>query len=157
MAGRYQFWQQLGVIARPLIRDGETNVRQYGHVEHLLRLVAVWGVLCLDVSNPGWDNARGYLFDSGTQTMFFPVAKKYLEGRDLERYEVLVWSRPRIIAIGRLSTATSDEDSRIQTVLARSTDLNAAQIKLMLFDGRNNKPRKNRYKLVLETLREATV
>ena len=135
----------------------QTTVRQDDHVEHLLRLIGARGLLCLDVSNPSWDNARGYLFDSGTRTMFFPVAKKYLEGRDLERYEVLVWSQPRIIASGRLSAATSDEDSRTQTRLARSTDLNAAQIKLMLFDGRNNKPRKNRYKLVLETLRQATV
>jgi hypothetical protein len=157
VAGRYQFWQQLGVIGALLIRDGETNVRQDGHVDRLLRLVADSGVLCLDVSNPGWDNARGYLFDSGTRTMFFPVAKKFLVGRNLERYEVLVWSQPRIIAIGRLSAATSDEDSRTQTGLARLTDLNPAQIKLMLFDGRNNKPRKNRYKLALETLREATV
>ena len=126
-------------------------------MEHLLRLVGARGILCLEVENPGWDNARGYLFDSGTRTMFFPVAKRYLERRDLERYEVLVWSQPRIIALGRLSAATSDEDSRIQIELARATDLNAVQIKLMLFNGRNNKPRKNRYKLVLETLREATV
>jgi hypothetical protein len=122
----------------------------------LLRLVGAHGTLCLDVENPGWGNARGYLFDIGTRTMFFPIAKKYLERRDLERYEVLVWSRPRVIAMGRLSAATSDEDAQIQTELARATDLNAAQIKVMLFDGRNNKPRKNRYKLVLETLREAT-
>ena len=126
-------------------------------VEHLLRLVGVRGILCLEVENPGWDNARGYLFDSGTRTMFFPIAKKYLERRDLERYEVLVWTQPRIIATGRLSAATSDEDARIQTELARATDLSAAQIKLMLFDGRNHKPRKTRYKLVLEALREATV
>ena len=126
-------------------------------MEHLLRLVGARGILCLEVENPGWDNARGYLFDSGTRTMFFPVAKRYLERRDLERYEVLVWSQPRIIALGRLSAATSDGDSRIQIELARATDLNAVQIKLMLFNGRNNKPRKNRYKLVLETLREATV
>ena len=134
----------------------QTAVSQDDHVEDVLRLIGVRGVLCLDVSNPGWDNARGYLFDSRTRTMFFPVAKTYLVGRDLERYEVLVWSQPRIIAIGRLSAATSDEDSRTQTGLARLTDLNPAQIKLMLFDGRNNKPRKNRYKLVLETLRQAT-
>jgi hypothetical protein len=126
-------------------------------VDHLLRLVGARGTLCLDVENPGWDNARGYLFDSGTQTMFFPVAKKFLEGRDLDRYEVLIWSQPRMIAIGRLSAATSDDDARIQTEVARATDLNAAEIKLMLLDGRNNKPRKNRYKLVLETLREASV
>jgi len=126
-------------------------------VDHLLRLVGARGILCLEVQNPGWDNARGYLFDSGTRTMFFPVAKKYLEGRDLERYEVLIWSQPRIIVIGRLSDAASDEDSRIQTELALAADFSAAQIKLMLFDARNHKPRKNRYKLVLEKLREATV
>ncbi len=125
-------------------------------MERLLPLIGGHG-LCLDVSNPDWDNARGYLFDRGARTMFFPVAKKYLEGRDLERYEVLVWSQPRIIATGRLLPATSDEDSRIQVDLARSTDLNADQIKLMLFDGRKNKPRKIRYKLVLETLREANI
>ena len=124
-------------------------------MEQQLRVIAVRDVLCLDVENPGWDNARGFLFDSSAQTMFFPVAKKYLEGRDLERYEVLVLSRPRMIAMGRLSPATSDEEARIQAELARGTDLNADQIKLMLFDGRNGKPRKNRYRLVLDSLREA--
>jgi hypothetical protein len=140
-----------------LIGEGRPTLRQYEHVEHLLRLVRVRGTLCLDVENPGWDNARGYLFDSDTRTMFFPIAKKYLERRDLERYEVLVWTQPRIIVTGCLSAASSDEDARIQTELARATDLTAAQIERMLFDGRNNKPRKNRYKLILETLREATV
>jgi hypothetical protein len=133
------------------------DLRQYGHVEQLLPLVGARGILCLDVENPGWDNARGYLFEHRTRTLYFPVAKKYLERRDLERYEVLVWSQPRVIAIGRLSAATSDEDARIQTELAGATDLNAAQIKLMLFDGRNNRPRKNRYKFVLESLREAPI
>ncbi len=124
-------------------------------MEQQLRVIAVRDVLCLDVENPGWDNARGFLFDSGARTMFFPVAKKFLEGRDLERYEVLVLSRPRMIAMGRLSPAASDEDARTQAELARGTDLNADQIKLMLFDGRNGKPRKNRYRLVLDSLREA--
>ena len=56
---------------------------------HLLALVRASRHLCLQVDDPGWENARGYLFDEPTMTLYFPVAKKYL-ALPLSRYEVLI-------------------------------------------------------------------
>ena len=127
---------------------------EHARAEHLFRILQAHSTLCLDVKNPRWENARGYLFDSRTRTMYFPVAKKYLEGRDLAHYEVLIWSQPHVIATGRLLPASSDEDVQTDAELARARGWNPADIKLMLFDRRTNKPRKNRYKLIVESLRE---
>jgi hypothetical protein len=63
----------------------------------LRQIVRDTGMLCLDVANPGWDNARGYVFDPGADVLYFPVSKKYLDGRDLDRHEVLIWGQPRVI------------------------------------------------------------
>ena len=132
-------------------------ITQLAREEQLLRILERHSTLCLDVENPRWENARGYLFDSRTRTMYFPVAKKYLEGRDLGHYQVLIWSQPPVIAVGRLSPANSEEDVRTKIELALARNWNPADIKMMLFDRRSNKPRKNRYKLVVESLREGTL
>jgi hypothetical protein len=131
-------------------------ITQSAHDERLLRILEGHSTLCLDVEKPRWENARGYLYDRRTRTMYFPVAKKYLEGRDLGHYQVLIWSQPAVIAVGRLSPANPDEDVRTEIELARARDWNPAEIRMMLFDRRSNKPRKNRYKLVVESLRERT-
>jgi len=44
--------------------------------EELLRLVKGTGTLCLNVGDPGWDDARGYLYDPDAQALYFPIAKK---------------------------------------------------------------------------------
>ena len=125
-------------------------------VDRLLQTVRQVGTLCLDVKNPGWDNARGYLFDHDANTLYFPVSKKYLDDRDLDRYEVLIWSQPRVLVVGRLSSATSDEDVSMTRKLAAAKGWKAEEIDSMLLDQRNRKPRKNRHKLLIESVREAT-
>jgi hypothetical protein len=106
--------------------------------------------LCLDVENPGWDCACGYSFDPETGTMYFKVAKKYLDGRDLNRYEVLIWSRPpRMVVAGRLLPATSDDDAAAQVRLALARGFTGEQADLMIFDQRNHRPRRVLYKLVV--------
>jgi len=124
-------------------------------VDRLLRIVCESDTLCLDVKDPGWDNARGYLFDSASNALYFPVSKKYLDDRSLDRYEVLIWSQPRVLVVGRLSPATSDEDAEVQGKLAAAQGMEPDKIDYVLFDQRHHKPRKNRHKLLIETVRAA--
>ncbi|HUB40874.1 MAG TPA: hypothetical protein VMA72_18650 [Streptosporangiaceae bacterium] len=123
-------------------------------MDRLLQVVRAAHLLCLDASNPEWDNARGYLFDTGTGELYFPVSARYLHDRKLDHYEVLIWSHPRLLVAGRLSSATSDLDVQLQAELASARGLAPDKIDVMLFDQRNHKPRKNRYKLALESVRE---
>ena len=111
-------------------------------------------MLCLDVKNPGWDDARGYVFDPDSNTLYFPVAKKYLDDRDLDRYEVLIWSQPRVLVVGRLSSATSDKDVGLEIKLLAAQGWEAEKIDYMLFDRRHHRPRTNRHKLLIESVRE---
>ena len=108
----------------------------------LLQVVLATSTLCLEVSNPNWDGARGYLVDPDTNTLYFPVATKYLTGRDLGRYEVLIWSQPRVVVTGRLSPATSAADIEAARQLAIDRGQDAAKVDYMLFDQRNHKPRR---------------
>jgi hypothetical protein len=125
-------------------------------VDHLLQLVCNNNTLSLDVKNPGWEGARGYLFDADSKTLYFPVSKKYLEGRDLDCYEVLILGPPSVVVTGRLSLATSDKDSGVQAELAARQNMEPAKASYMLFDQRYNRPRRNRYKLFIESMRETS-
>jgi hypothetical protein len=60
--------------------------------DDLLALIRATGHLCLQVEDPGWENARGYLFDEPAITLYFPVAKKCLTP-PLSGYEVLILSQ----------------------------------------------------------------
>jgi len=122
----------------------------------LLGIVSECRTLCLDIASPGWDGARGYLFDPEAMTLYFPVSPKYLHGRDLNQYEVLIWSRPRVLMTGRLSPATSPSDIERQRELATGDGLDGARIEVLLFDQRHHKPRKNRHKLQVASLTERT-
>lgn len=128
------------------------------HPDHmdarLLGIVGACRTLCLNVANPGWDDARGYLFDPVTNTLYFPVSRKYLDGRDLSRYSVLIWSQPRVLAVGRLTPATSASDIDTVQHLAAAGGLDPAKIDRLLFDQRHHNPRKNRHKLELQALEE---
>ena len=124
-------------------------------MDRLLQIVREHSTLCLDVSGPGWDNARGYLYDPAANVLYFPVSASYLKGRSADRYEVLIWSQPRLLVVGRLSPATSDEDAGTQRKLAAAQGMDADTIDNLLFDRRNHKPRKNRHKLVIESVSEA--
>jgi hypothetical protein len=121
-------------------------------VSRLLQLVRESSVLCLHVINPGWDDARGYLFDPASNVLYFPVSKKYLDGRSFDRYEVLIWSQPRVLVVGHLSPASSDEDAAVQLKLASARGAEPAKIDYMLFDQRNHKHRKNRHKLSIDSM-----
>jgi hypothetical protein len=79
----------------------------------LFALIRATGHLCLQVDNPGWENARGYLFDESGMTLYFAVAKKYLTP-PLSQYEVLILSHPKVVARGELQPATSEEDTATQ-------------------------------------------
>jgi hypothetical protein len=67
----------------------------------LLDVVRRTDRLCLNVDAPGWDDARGYLFDEATATLYFPVSKKYLPESG-EGFRVLIWSQPRVVVTGDL-------------------------------------------------------
>jgi len=41
-------------------------------MDDLLAVVANNNMLCLNVDEPSWDNARGYLFDAKSRTLYFP-------------------------------------------------------------------------------------
>ncbi len=112
-------------------------------------------MLCLNVESPSWDDARGYLFEDAQATLYFPVAKKYLTD-DLVSFRVLIWSEPRVLAIGELHPATSDQDLEIQMALARQTGLPLQDAQLMLLDQRTKRVRKTRHRLVLRALSLAT-
>lgn len=70
--------------------------------DDLLALIRASGHLCLQVDDPGWEDARGYLFNESTMTLYFPVAKKYLTP-PLSQYEVLIWSRPQVLVSRRVA------------------------------------------------------
>ncbi len=122
-------------------------------MDDLLAVIAKNSTLCLNLAKPSWENARGYTFDVERRILYFPVDKKGLKDRDLDRYEVLVWSQPRVVIVGRLLPASQD-DLEIEIRLA-SQRFKPAEVDYMLFDQRNHKPRKNRYKLIIDSVRLA--
>jgi hypothetical protein len=117
----------------------------------LLALIRASGHLCLQVDDPSWENARGYLFDERAMTLYFPVAKKYLTP-PLDQYEVLIWSQPRVVVRGDLQPATSEEDTATQLSLATATGLDANAAGYMLLDQRTQKARRTRYKLIVSSM-----
>lgn len=117
-------------------------------------LVRQTGMLCLNVNDPGWDDARGYLFDDATATMYFPVAKKYLV-TDPSRFQVLIWCQPRVIVQGELHPATSDDDTKVQLRLAEGAGMDVEKARFMLLDQRTKKARKTCYKLAIRDVAQA--
>lgn len=113
-----------------------------------LDLIRRTGTLCLNVEDPGWDDARGYLFDESEMTMYFPVAKKYLTP-PLSDYEVLIWSQPRVLVRGALEHAISERDTATQLSLAAARGLEPDKARYMLLDQRTQRARKTRYKLII--------
>lgn len=122
----------------------------------LLALVKHTGHLCLDVTNPGWDDARGYLFDEETTTLFFPVAKKHLPS-DPSRCQVLVWSQPRVLLTGELEAATSEPYTMLQLALAEQRGMSEDKAEYMLIDQGTKRVRRTRYKLVVHEMRAIPV
>jgi hypothetical protein len=96
----------------------------------LLDLVRGAGTLCLNPEDPGWDNARGYLFDESSMALYFPVSQKYRPLQP-EGFRVLIWSQPRVVVTG---------------------DLQPEKARYMLVDQRTNKPRRTRFKLLIRDL-----
>jgi hypothetical protein len=122
--------------------------------DDLLALIRVTGHLCLQVDDPGWEDARGYLFDESATTLYFPVAKKYLTP-PLSQYEVIIWSQPRVVVRGELQPATSEEDTATQLSLARAAGLDENTARYMLLDQRTQKARRTRYKLIVRDIARA--
>jgi hypothetical protein len=122
--------------------------------DDLLALIKASGHLCLQVDDPGWEDARSYLFDESTMTLYFPVAKKYLSPL-LSEYEVLIWSKPQVLVRGELKAATSEGDTATQLALARAADLGENEACYMLLDQRTQKARKTRHKLVVPEMARA--
>ena|SRR5579883_2771325 len=104
--------------------------------------------LCLNVTNPGWDDARGYLLDEESTTLYFPVAKKYLPADPLG-YQVLIWGATKVLVTGDLHPATSDADTAAQLALAEAGGMDPSKARLMLLDQRSHRARKTRYKLIV--------
>jgi hypothetical protein len=122
--------------------------------DDLLDLIRATGHLCLQVDDPGWEDARGYLFDESAMTLYFPVAKKYLTP-PLSQYEVLIWSQPRVVVRGELQPAMSEEDTSTQLSLAYASGLDADKARYMLLDQRTQKARRTRYKLIVRDITRA--
>ena len=120
----------------------------------LLALIRATGHLCLQVDDPGWENARGYLFDESGMTLYFPVAKKYLTP-PLSQNEVLILSQPKVVARGELQPATSEEDTATQLSLARAAGLEASKARYMLLDQRTQKARRTRHELIVRDIARA--
>ncbi len=116
-----------------------------------LDLVRRNGHLCLNVEDPGWDDARGYLFDEQTSSLYFPVSKRYLPANP-ECYRVLVTSQPRVLVTGDLTPATSEDDTAVQLALAEASGLAPDKARYMLLDQRTKKARRTRYKLRIREL-----
>jgi hypothetical protein len=117
----------------------------------LLDLVRRTRTLCLNVEDPGWDDARGYLFDETSATLYFLVSKKHLPSQP-EGFRVLILSKPRVIVTGDLHPASSDDDSAIQLSLAEAAGMEPGEAHYMLFDQRTKKPRRTRNKLLVRDL-----
>jgi hypothetical protein len=122
--------------------------------DDLLALIRATEHLCLQVDDPGWENARGYLFDEPAMTLYFPVAKKYLT-LTLSQYDVIIWSQPRVVVRGELQPATSEEDTATQLSLARGAGMDANKARYMLLDQRTQKARRTRYKLIVRDIARA--
>jgi hypothetical protein len=124
--------------------------------DDLVALIRATGLLCLQVDDPGWEDARGYLFDEPAMTLYFPVAKKYLT-RPLSDYAVLIWSQPQVVVRGELLPAISEEDTakQLSLALARGTDMDASKARYILLDQRTQKARKTRYKLIVRDIARA--
>ena len=127
-----------------------------GSSSELLTLVKRTRHLCLDVTKPSWDGARGYLFDEETTTLFFPMAKKNLRS-DPSCFQVVIWSRPRVLLTGELRSATSEVDTALQLVLAERGGMSKDKAEFMLLDQRTKKARRTRYKLVVHEMRAIPV
>lgn len=140
----------------PRLSQVSGEAEQVGWSSELLTLVRGAGHLCLDVTNPNWDGARGYLFHEETTTLFFPVAKKYLP-EDPSRCQVLIWSRPRVLLTGELRQATSEADAALQLALAERDGMPKDKAEFMLLDQRTKKARRTRYKLVVHEMRAIPV
>jgi hypothetical protein len=119
--------------------------------DDLLALIRGAGHLCLQVDDPSWENARGFLLDESAMTLYFPVAKKYLTP-PLTRYEVIIWSQPQVVVRGELRPATSEDDTATQLSLARAAGLDADTARYMLLDQRTQKARKTRCKLIVRDM-----
>jgi hypothetical protein len=117
----------------------------------LLDVVRRSNTLCLDVSSPGWDDARGYLLDDESQVLYFPVSKKYLP-EDMTKCRVLIWNQPRVIVTGKLSPATSDGDAEKQLALAAAAGFDPDKARSMLLDQRTGRVRRIRFKLSIDSI-----
>jgi hypothetical protein len=117
----------------------------------LLDLVRGAGTLCLNPEDPGWDNARGYLFDESSMALYFPVSQKYRPLQP-EGFRVLIWSQPRVVVTGDLHPARGDDDVAIQLSLAERKGMQPEKARYMLVDQRTNKPRRTRFKLLIRDL-----
>jgi hypothetical protein len=105
-------------------------------------------MLHLNVDNPGWDDARGYLLAPSGPILYFPMAKKYFPDNPIEM-RVLIRSSPRIIAQGALTVAASQHDAEWQFELAMRQGMKEGNARYMIFDKRTGKPRNTRYKLLV--------
>jgi hypothetical protein len=119
--------------------------------DDLVDLIKASGHLCLQVDDPGWEDARGYLFNESTMTLYFPVAKKYLT-RPVSDFEVLIWGRPQVLVRGELQAATSEEDTATQLALARAAGLDEDKARYMLLDQRTQNVRRTRHKLIVREI-----
>ena len=125
--------------------------------ELLLKVVLSNSTLCLNVGDPGWGDARGYVADPASLTMYFPVSKEFLDGRNLDEYSVLLWSEPRVVVTGSLAPAASPEDADVRFRLLIEQGWEHDKADQVVYDRRGHRPRRNSYKLRIRSLRRPTL
>ena len=109
-------------------------------------IVARCGTLVLRAARPGWDDARGYVFEADRPLLHFKVDKANLAAQPADAFEVLVWSKPRVLVVGTLAPASPEDiDRHLALLLARGWE--ESQARYALFDGRSKKPRPNNHVL----------
>ena len=119
-------------------------------LDNLFKFIKTSNVLFLNIDKPSWANARGYVFEKETKVLYFPVLNRYLKDKDLKKFQVKVkGSRfKHAILTGILSSATENNDiEKVFNYLVKQSKWSEQKARYSLFDVRNGKPRKGRFKL----------
>lgn len=120
--------------------------------QNWIRFLREHSILFPDIQRTSWENAFGYVFDDKTTTLYFRVSNKYVLHKRMENFQVRILGSDfrDILAAGVLHEATSEDDiEKIYNLLTGPRGWDKAKARYSLFDSRNGKPRKNRFKLII--------
>ena len=106
------------------------------------------------LNNPGFQTCAACMYNEKEHLLFMPVLNKYLKGTNPDKFTIRVGYKDSRYALitGELLSATNGEDiDYVYNRLVKETDKPSPTIaNYILYDQRNNKPRKYRYKLKIK-------